>query len=379
MSRNFDVIVLGLGGMGSAAVQQLAARGQRVLGLDQFTPPHTQGSSHGKTRVIRQAYFEDPAYVPLLLRAYELWRDLERASGESLLRVTGGLMMGELDSAVFTGSLRSARQHGLPHEVLDARELQKRYPQFRPTPTTQALFEKSAGYVMPETTVAAALKQATRAGATLRLGERVTGWTAKDGVSVTTTHGTYTADQLVVSAGPWISAVLPELAAQFVVERKVLYWFEPTGGVAAFSPDQFPIWIWQTADRAEYYGFPANDGATGGVKVAGHHGIGPSVCTPDNIDRQVTPAEIDRMRQAMSTRLPALTGPCLATATCMYTNTRDQHFLLDRHPQHPQVLICSPCSGHGFKFVPVIGEIVADLVVARSTRHDIRLFRLDRF
>lgn len=379
MTRPFDVIVLGLGGMGSAVTAHLAASGQRVLGLEQFTAPHEQGSSHGRSRVIRQAYFEDAAYVPLLLRAYELWEELERATGRSLLTLTGGLMLGTPDSAVVAGSLRSAKQHGLPHELLDAREIRRRFPLFNPDPDTVALHERNAGVVRPEEAVRAHLDQAARHGAILQMEEKVLAWeAASDGVRVKTSRGEYAADQGVICAGPWAAETLADLNLPLRVERQVQLWFEPAGGVAAFAPGQFPIWIWQTTDGAHPYGLPAMDGPAEGVKVAIHHGGPHRECTTETVARRISEAEIEEVRRCIAERIPALSGRCLRAASCLYTNTPDKHFLVDRHPRHERVLIVSPCSGHGFKFCPVIGEIAADLILQNRTRHPIERFGLRR-
>ena len=379
MTRPFDVIVLGLGGMGSAVAAQLAARGQRVLGLEQFTAPHEQGSSHGRSRVIRQAYFEDPAYVPLLLRAYELWCELEQASGRSLLTITGGLMLGTTDSAVVAGSYRSAEAHNLPHELLDAREIQRRFPLFNPEPDTVALYEKNAGVVRPEEAVRAHLEQAARHGAILQMDEKVLAWAAaRDRVRVKTSHGEYEAGQLVVCAGPWAGPLLAGLGLPLRVERQVQFWFEPAGGIEAFAPGKFPVWIWQTKDGAHPYGLPAMDGPADGVKVSVHHGGQNRDCTSETVERKISEEEITRARRCVSERIPVLNGRCLRAASCLYTNTPDEHFLVDRHPQQEQVLIVSPCSGHGFKFCPVIGEIAADLVLQNRTRHPIGLFGIRR-
>ena len=379
MQRSFDVIVLGLGGMGSAAACHLSARGQRVLGLEQFTAPHEQGSSHGRSRVIRQAYFEDPAYVPLLLRAYELWRQLERDSGKELLTITGGLMLGAPDSAVVAGSHRSARQHGLPHELLGAREIKRRFPQFNPEADTVALYEKNAGVVRPEEAVRAHLESAAHHGARLQIKEKVLSWAATDAsVRVKTSRGEYEAGQLVICAGPWARQLLSDLELPLKVERQIQFWFEPVGGLGPFLPDKFPIWIWETKDGEHPYGLPALDGEGGGVKVSIHHGGKNRDCTPETVERKITDEEIDLTRRVVASRIPALAGRCLHAVTCLYTNTSDEHFLIDCHPQHERVLIVSPCSGHGFKFCPVIGEIVADLIQQRSTRYPIDLFGLQR-
>ena len=380
MRPTFDVIVLGLGGMGSAAAYHLARRGQRVLGLERFAPAHAHGSSHGRSRVIRLAYFEDPAYVPLLLRSYELWQELAPAGGAPLLTETGGLMLGRADSTLVAGSLRSARSHGLAHELLTAGELRQRYPQLAPSEDTVALLDPRAGFIDPEASVRVHLQQAAAAGAELHFDEPVLAWSAAasgDRVVVRSGRGEYEAGSLVLTPGPWAPQVLADLALPLTVERHVLYWFEPPGGVASFAADRFPIYIWERADGVHFYGFPHQPGPPGGVKVAFFH-VG-SPCTPESIDRQVSESEVAAMRRCVRAHLPGLDGPLRHATTCMYTRTPDGHFVLARHPRHPSVILGSPCSGHGFKFVPVIGEILADLVTRGATAHPIALFDAQRF
>jgi sarcosine oxidase len=383
MTTQFDVVVVGLGAMGSAAAYQLARRGQRVLGLERYTAAHDKGSSHGRSRIIRQAYMENPAYVPLLLRAYDLWAELERESGQRLLTLTGGLMIGSPDSAVVAGSIRSAREHGLPHEILDAAEINKRFPPFLPRPDVVALYEQRSGVLDPEASVRAFLDGAARRGATLHFEEPVLKWEAAasgDRVRVTTARGEYEAGRLVLAPGAWAPELLADLALPLTVERQVLYWFEPRGGVAPFLPDRFPIYIWEVRPDVDFYGFPAQDGPPGGVKVAFYRAGGAtSICTPETIDRAVHPEEIERMRACLAEHIPSLDGELRAALTCMYTNTPDQHFALGLHPSMPQVVVASPCSGHGFKFASVVGEVLADLAIDGATRHPIGLFDLARF
>ncbi len=378
---SYDVIVLGLGGMGSAAAAHLAARGKRVLGLEQFTAPHDRGSSHGHSRVIRQAYFEHPAYVPLLLRAYELWRELERDTGRELLFLPGGLMLGAPDSEVVSGSLHSARKHGLPHEELDAREIRRRFPQFRIGDDTVALFERAAGLVFCERAVTAHLEAAARRGAKLLFEEPVLRWqpTPNGGVTVTTAKATYSASQLVITPGPWAPALLAELGVPFVVERQVLYWFQPPGGVAPFLPERFPIYIWQQPSGATPYGSPAVDGPGGGVKVAFYRKPVAEPCTPDSVDRRIRDDDVADMRMAIREFLPELDGMLVKAVTCLYTLTPDLNFVIGPHPAHPQVQVAAGFSGHGFKFCSVVGEVLADLVTAGCSRHDIGLFGPTRF
>lgn len=379
MRPTYDVIVLGLGGMGSAAAYHLAQRGQRVLGLERFAPAHAHGSSHGRSRVVRLAYFEDPAYVPLLLRAYELWRDVERRLERPLLTLTGGLMLGQQDGPLVSGSLRSAREHGLDHELLTTAELERRYPQLQLGAGTVALLDRQAGYVDPEASVQAHLQLGAAAGAELRFAEPVRSFSiapSGDKVDVQTERGTYTAGRLVLTAGPWAPQLLAELGLPLRVERHVLYWFSPPRGLAAFSPAVFPVYIWERGDGVHFYGFPHQPGPPDGVKVAFFHVGQP--CDPETIDRVVHPEEIATMQRCVREHLPGLDGPLVHATTCMYTCTPDGHFLIDHHPRHPNVVIGSPCSGHGFKFVPVIGEILADLAMEGTTRHPVSLFGIRR-
>ncbi|GAB3224285.1 N-methyl-L-tryptophan oxidase [Mycolicibacterium hippocampi] len=367
----YDVIVIGLGGMGSAAAYHLAARGQRVLGLEKFTPAHDKGSSHGGSRIIRQSYFEDPAYVPLLLRAYELWAGLAAASRTEVYRVTGGLFIGPPDCLTVAGSLTASRRWGLRHEVLDAGEIRSRHPQFTPGADDIALYEQMAGFARPELTVAAHLGLAEQVGATLQFGEEVLEWAeTSSGVTVRTERGTYTAGQLVICPGAWAPQLLTEFGIPITIERQVLYWLDPVGGTAPFT--EHPIFIHEGVDGMQIYGFPAIDGPRGGVKVAFFRkGV---VCTPDTIDRTVYDHEIREMRARAAELLPALDGRCLQSATCMYSNTPDQHFVIARHPECASVTVACGFSGHGFKFVPVVGEILADLAIDGGTGHPISLF-----
>ena len=363
------VIVIGLGGMGSAAAAHLAARGAQVIGIERFTPAHDRGSSHGRSRIIRQAYFEGAQYVPLLLRAYELWRQLD----PSLLHITGGLMIGAPDSEVFTGSLASARAHGLAHEVLDAAEIRRRYPPLKPGDDIVALYEPMAGFVVPEDCTLAHLEHAARHGAELHFEEAVTSWSASSsGVRVTTTHATYEADRLVIAPGAWAPELFAELEIPFTIERQVLFWFAPPGGDAPFR--RFPIYIWELDRTVHFYGFQAD---SVGVKVALYHGG--DVCTAETIDRSVRAEEVENVRAILAERIPALNAPLVDATTCMYTNTPDLHFVLGLHPAHANVVVASPCSGHGYKFASVIGEILADLAIAGGTAHPIEEFRPTRF
>lgn len=374
-STRFDAIVLGLGAMGSAAAYHLARRGRRVLGLEQFTAAHDRGSSHGRSRIIREAYFEHPDYVPLIQRAYELWEVLQREGGSRLFLPTGGIMIGPEDGILVRGALASARTHALPHDLLEGREIHRRYPAFTVEDGTVAVWEPRAGVLFPEPCVLAHLRGATRSGAALHMEERVLTWQARDGhVEVRTDRATYTGDHLVVTAGPWAGTALADLGLPLAVERNVMYWFQPPDPTP-FLPDRLPVYIYEYQRDAFIYGFPQL--RRDGVKVAHHHSG--ELCTPETIRREVAPEEVARMRGILARTLPRLGGDLLATATCMYTNTPDGHFIIDRHPHHPEVTIACGFSGHGFKFASVVGEVLAELADDGHTRHPIALFRLGRF
>lgn len=371
MPASFDVIIAGLGAMGSAAAFHLARRGVRVLGLDRFTPPHAFGSSHGQTRIIREAYFEHPTYVPLVQRAYELWDALARAEGTPLFRQTGGLMIGPAADVLVRGALRSAETHRLKYELLNAREVRQRFPALRPAAEWVAVHEPRAGILFPEKCVAAHLRQARAAGATLKFGEPVARWEpAARGVRVFTATGEYEAGRLIVSAGGWVQTLLPDLPLPFTVERQVLFWFGALRHPAAFAPERLPIHLWEHEPGRFFYGFPD---LGDGVKVAAHHEG--EMASPDAINREVKPCEVAAMRALVRRFLPDADGPLRSTTVCLYTNTPDGHFLVDWHPRHPQVLVVSACAGHGFKFASVVGEVVADLVQQCAPKFDLGLFR----
>lgn len=372
MAKRWDVIVVGLGAMGSAASRALARRGLSVLGLDAHRPPHTQGSSHGLARIIREAYFEHPSYVPLVQRAYLLWEELERESGARLFLRTGGIMIGPEDGTLVAGALRSANEHGLPYERLSAGAIRRRFPVFEPDPEMIGVWEPRAGVLFPEDAIAAFLAAATRAGATLHTHEPVQSWRADAaGCEVATALGTYRADRLVLAAGAWMSRLVPNLAPRLSVERVAQFWFDPAANREAFHATRCPISIWEYGPERWFYSFPL---LGPGVKIALHHQG--ALVGVDAVDRVVAAGEALPLRELMSRYMPAANGPLTHTAACTYTNTPDGDFLIDRDPEHERVLYVSACSGHGFKFAPVIGEIVSDLVVEGWTRHDLSRFGL---
>ena len=374
MSTEYDVLIVGLGAMGSAAAYHLAGRGMRVLGLDRFQPPHSFGSSHGRTRIIREAYFEHPAYVPLLQRAYELWANLEKESGRKLLLQTGGLMLGPVEGVLVSGARRSAEQHGLRHELLSAAQIRARFPELSVPDGLAAVWEPRAGILFPELAIQTHLELARARGAELLLNSPVLSWEPRaEGVRVTCETGTYIAKQLVLSPGAWMNSLLPPPGLPLSVERQVLFWFEPLQR-GVFEPARLPIFIWEYAAHQFFYGFPD---LGDGVKFALHHQGEPSA--PDSLAREINPQEIEAARGLLRRFIPGAAGALKSTAVCMYTNTPDEHFMLDKHPTLPQVLVASPCSGHGFKFSAVIGEIIADMIAGEKPPFDLSLFRLNRF
>ncbi|MGY2048605.1 N-methyl-L-tryptophan oxidase [Methylobacterium sp. JK268] len=375
MSQTYDVIVLGIGGMGSAACWHLARRGQRVLGLERFDIPHAMGSSHGVNRIIRLAYFEDPAYVPLLRRAYANWREAQTRFGEQLLFITGSVDAGPEGSRVVAGALDACRVHGLPHDLLSAAELNARCPGYRLPEGHLALLQPEGGFVASERAIVAHVALAQGEGAEIRARERALAWepTASGGVRVRTERGTYEAGRLILSAGAWMQDLVPALAGRAVPERQVLGWFQPAEP-AAFALDRFPVFN-ALFDEGHFYGFPA--WGQPGFKIGRYHHFnetGPA----ETIDRDVHPRDEAVLREAVRRYFPGADGPTMALRACLFTNTPDEHFVIDAVPDLPQVIVASPCSGHGYKFCSVVGEILADLATAGATPFDIDLFRLGR-
>ena len=376
----YNVILVGLGGMGSAAACEIAGRGKRVLGLERHATGHDRGSSHGGSRLIRQAYFEDPAYVPLVLRAYELWERLEAQTGRDLMTLCGGLMLGPRGSKVLEGSLLSAREHDLPCEVLEAQEVRRCFPALTPGRETVALYEASAGFIDPAAAMNAQLERAASLGAELRFEEPVVSWEAADSgdrVRVQTPTAVYEAERLVFAPGAWAPSLLADMGLPLEPERRVIYWFEPRGGREPFLPGDFPVFIWEPEDGDTFTCFPLRAGERGVKSVFFRAGGRP--CDPDALDRRVRDEEIELMRRCLDEHVPALAGRCVATDVCMYTNTPDEHFVIELHRDHPQVSFASPCSGHGYKFATVVAEILADLATRGATRHPIEMFSSSRF
>ena len=361
--------------MGSAAAWHLARRGRRVLGLDRFEPPHQFGSSHGATRIIREAYFEHPFYVPLVQRAYELWMELEKETGRQLLLRTGGLMIGEPIGILVKGAQRSAEEHRLVHKLLSAKDVRREFPMFAPADNMVAVWEPRAGILFPELAIKTHLELAARHGADLRFNSPVLTWEPQnDGALIRTESEVFRAKQLLLSLGAWTTSLVPDLNLPLTVERQVLFWFEPRSEVDLFQPQRCPIFICEHEPRRFFYGFPD---LGDGVKIGVHHEGAHS--SPDSLNREVNQHETETARDVLRGLLPDAAGTLRSSVVCMYTNTPDEHFLFDYHPRYPQVLIASPCSGHGFKFSPVIGELAATLFCGGQPPFDLSLFKLARF
>jgi sarcosine oxidase len=381
-----DAIVVGLGAAGSATLYQLARRGARVLGIDRFSPPHSIGSSHGETRITRLAIGEGAEYTPLAARSHEIWRDLEAQSGERLLEITGGLWISSAARKAethvanfFDNTLAAARRFGIAHELLDASAIRQRFPQFNVAANEVGYYEPGAGYVRPEACVRAQLELAAKLGAEIHRDETVRQFSpVNGGVTVRTDRGEHLARTVIVCAGPWLPELLdPDLAALFTITRQVLYWFELNAPAERYAPPRFPVWIWELQDRAHViYGFPSLDGRS--LKLATEQYR--TTTTPQSAMREVTGEEKSAMyRDLVAPFLPELAPRCDRALACLYTATPDFHFVVDRHPRMPGVILVSPCSGHGFKHSAAIGEAVARMALDEGDVAELAPFALARF
>jgi sarcosine oxidase len=373
----FDVIVAGVGAMGAQTCWHLARRGQRVLGLDRYDIPNAMGSSHGVNRIIRLAYFEHPLYVPILRRAYELWRETGDLAGEQLLYITGSLDIGAAGSPVVEGSLASCRQHGLPHELLSSSEIASRFPGDRLPDGFVGVHQPDGGFVASERAIVTAANLAMDAGATLRAREAILGFeplAGGDGVRVVTERGTYEAGRLVLSTGAWIGEHIPALKTISVPERQTLGWFRPKRP-EHFRFGAFPVSNLKS-DLGHFYQFPV--WSMPGFKIGLYHHLGEKG-PADRLSRDPNAADEAALRRGLQAFFPDADGDVLTLRTCLFTNTPDEHFILDRLPGTPAVIVASPCSGHGFKFSAAIGEILADMAMDRAPSFDLSPFSLARF
>lgn len=388
MSKTYDVAVLGLGAMGSAATYQLAKRGARVLGIDRYAPPHEFGSTHGDTRVTRIACGEGPEYSAFVLRSHEIWRALEAELGVELLTQNGMLVVsGKGERALSHGidaflaaTVNAAKRAGVDYRLLDTAALRARYPAFKFSDGDEGYHDRVSGFVRPELCIEVQLRQARALGADLHLDETVASFQQKDGVvSLTTDKGTYQAKELIVSAGPWLPQLLePALAKTFKITRQVLYWFRARDAAAhaQFSPDRFPVYIWQVPAPQVIYGFPAVGDIDEGVKIASEQYE--LEVTPQTVDRTASPQEIRDMYDTyVGPFFPGLSPVCVRHKICLYTWVDGARFIIDRHPEHDRIIIASPCSGHGFKHSAGIGELLAQMALG-ETHRDISMFRFGR-
>jgi sarcosine oxidase len=375
MPQRYDVIVAGLGVMGSSVALHAARRGLRVLGLDRFAPPHTMGSSHGNTRLIREAYYEHPLYVPLVRRSYELLCELEQDLGQALVTRTGSLMLGHPRSELVQGTIRSVVEHAVPHRVMSAEEVHREFPGLEPSDDFVGVYEPGSSLLNPEMIVAGQLTLAAMAGAELLYNEPVVSWKTDDsGVRVSTSVADYRCRQLVLAAGAWNARLAPEAFGMLRVERQLQQWWVPAKSPEWFGAGNLPVSMWQLPDARIFYTMPD----TGlGLKLGWHHSG--AIVDPDTVGREAEPAENAELADLLRRFLPAAKGARRASAACLYTNTPDGHFVIDRHPEESNVWLLSPCSGHGFKFAGVLGEVVAALLTDTPPGFDLSPFQLGRF
>ena len=374
-SGTYDVIVIGVGGMGSATVYELASRGMRVLGLERFSIPNDLGSSHGVNRIIRMAYFEEPSYVPLLRRSYQRWRELEEVSGEKLLHITGSVDTGHEDGRIFAGSLRSCREHDLPHEALTSAELTRRFPGFRFPENWMGVYQPDGGFVLSERCIVNHVFAALERGGEVRAHEAVREWSSAGGtVRVETNRGLYEAGALVITAGAWAGPLLPSLDHLLVPERQVLGWFQPLRP-HLFALGNCPVVIGEF-EEGHYYTLPVF--GIPGFKIGKYHHLYDAT-TADGLERDFRDEDEAVLRKGLARYFPDANGPTLSLKPCMFTNTPDGHFIIDALPGSANVFFAAGFSGHGFKFCSVMGEIMADLATRGETGHDISFLRLSRF
>ena len=375
MAQEFDCIVIGVGAMGSSTLYNLAKRGRRVLGLEQFDIPHAEGSSHGVNRIIRLAYYEHPSYVPLLRRAYELWSKIESIAGEQLIYKTGSIDTAPAGHEVFEGSLESCLLHDIPHRVLNHAQINEQFPGYQLPLGHMGILQQDGGFVLSERSIVAYANAAMSEGAEIHAREVVSGWEPdRRGVRVFTDRGEYTAERLVITAGAWTSGLMPILEGLAVPERQVLAWLQPIDG-SLYTPEVFPVFN-AYFDEGRYYGFPVF--GIPGFKVGRYHHLEETIDLDSTI-KTVNGEDEALLRSAVERYFPKANGTTMTLKTCMFTNTPDEHFIVDLLPGNTQVIVAAGFSGHGFKFASVIGEILSDLAINGETEHNIDLLKIDRF
>ena len=382
MSKSPDVAVIGLGVNGAAVAYELARRGASVVALDAAPAGHSLGSSHGRSRIIREAYYEHPLYVPLVQRAWELWLEMEELTGVVLYRRTGGVAVGREDSELVRGALASVHAHDIEHELLTANELKLRFPALQPEPHHVAVLETRAGMLLSNACVRTLHALARGYGADLRMNEAVTSWQRDtNGITLTTRDGDVHAAQVVIAAGPWVNDVLAtetdthqHLRLPVKIERQVPHWFQPRHGTSVFRAERCPITLLQHDTGRILYTLPD---IGHGIKAGIHH-EGEIVQT-DKVNRTITLDDELPLRALMEEWMPGSTETVLDASVCLYTNTPDYHFLIDRDPRDARVTVVSACSGHGFKFAPALAEAVADQLLEGDSAIDLSSFAYARF
>lgn len=376
MNKTFDVGIIGLGAVGSAALYHATQAGLSVVGFDRFAPPHTHGSSHGGSRIIRRAYFEGSMYVPLLSRAYELWGELERASGRKLMHLIGCLTIGDAGGPTLRGAQKTAEEHAIPFERLEPSDVHDRFPAIHLRKGEAALFEPEAGWLDPEACIETHLALAGRAGAEIRFDEPARSWgMVGEDVRVETAAGTFDLGRLVLCAGGWMARLLDDIHVPLRVERQVNGWFRPSITDDRFRPERCPVYLWEYDRNRVLYGFPDSGD---GVKTGLHH-AGQVTDHPKDLDRTVHDEDVEALRRQTGRLLPGACGAVARTATCFYTNTPDNHYLIDRHPGLEHVVFASACSGHGFKASNAVGESLIRVAVGERAAVDLSAFRFSRF
>lgn len=376
MHTTFDVVVLGLGANGSSAIYHLSKTGCKVLGIDRFTPPHNHGSSHGQSRIIRQAYHENPMYVPLVKEAYNLWYEMEENTGEKLLLKTGGIMLGSENSEMIRGANLSAKTHDVSYEYLDSHSVKKRFPALKPLNDTVAVLDKEAGLLFPEKCIKTYLNEAEKNGAFLHYNEKVVRIISNENdIEIITDKDNYRTAKLIVSAGSWLGSLMPELHLPLTVERQVLYWLKNKNHLTQqyFAPGNLPVYMWEYLPGKIFYGFPD---LGDGIKIAFHHSGEP--IAPDTLTSAVSVQEISSITE-VAEKYVNINAVFNYSVTCMYTNTPDENFIIDFHPYNKNIIIASPCSGHGFKFCSLTGKILCDMTVEKPVFFDISPFSISRF
>jgi sarcosine oxidase len=374
----YDLAIVGVGGMGSAIAAHASGRGLKVLGLEQFSIPNTRGSSHGATRILRLGLHEGPTYVPLVLRAVELWRELGEKAGTPVFHPCGGIDVGMPDSPIPTNSQRSCAKFNLAHEVLDAAETARRFPAIRPQPGMVAVYQPGSGFVLPELAISSHVNVALENSSEIRGFERVLGWEPSDcGFTIRSGRGTYHAKQIVFSSGAWTGKLLAKHHVPVRPERTVLGWFAPRANLAHFQQDRLPIWIVDVPKIGHFYGFPVH--GVPGFKLGRLRETPSEAIDPDIPRREPDREDENDMRGFIREIFPDANGPVLAMETCFFENSPDRAPIIDRLPGAPGAWVVGGFSGHGFKFCSAVGEVVADLITGKTTAFDLSPFQLSRF